>query len=557
MKGMNFMKKNAIVIAGILFVAGCATGQDQRTSHYYSSPSQYDSADATVSSVEVIERDSRQAMIPPTDVDVSTVVSQDAAAGGYGASVSSSAQSPTAHSSSDDDIHADSSKRGGTLDARGYDQDAKDDKYEGTPDSLNPAKQADSSVRGGSISAREREWNYDVEPSPAESDPNLHLKADSSIRGGSVEARGGREGSGTSESSADLHSSTEPDFDSDEYIRASGESDSRDDFGQGSSATWESDKAHGSVRGSANWNASDDLLRDGVSDQGASYELNNDASVGGAARSEVGEGSSSLDKERLESEDSASPDLQIQPEPAPADRIEPDLNSSEQLEENLSGRIDLNDQESKVEKRLRSEASSTDSSSSTISSASPTDVSHDQSELNVTTDSNNITSEAVGSAATSERGSSNSEIETESNFQSNDPALNSSGSPLGTPGGEPNFLYQDNRALGVGSAATGEFASSPVNQGASVQMDDDQLASSVKGTLTRESSGTDTLLSAGVARNLEVSAEDGEVTLTGAVPSERDKALVEARVREIPGVQRVKNMLTVTPESNADHRVLN
>ena len=58
------MKKNATLIAGILFIAGCASSQGQRASYSnyeYDSPSRYDRADASIGSAEVVERDSRHA----------------------------------------------------------------------------------------------------------------------------------------------------------------------------------------------------------------------------------------------------------------------------------------------------------------------------------------------------------------------------------------------------------------------------------------------------------------------------------------------------------------
>ena len=172
----NF-KKNAALVAGIMFVGGCATSEAQRAS--YNSPSRYDRADVSVSSTETIERDAHQRALAPVDVDTSTAVSYDAAHGSHGATVSGSYSQ-----NNDDDISADSSIRGGSLDARGYDQDANDDELEGTPDPINPGKQADSSIRGGSVNAREREWNHDSEPSTGEHRENRHMKADSSIRGG-------------------------------------------------------------------------------------------------------------------------------------------------------------------------------------------------------------------------------------------------------------------------------------------------------------------------------------------------------------------------------------
>ncbi len=473
------MKKNAILIAGIMFVSGCASNYSQRA--------QYDATHDT------------------------------------SATVSSS----YAYS---DDISADSSKRGGSLDARGYDQDANNDEIEGTPDPLNPGRKADSSVRGGSIFAREREWNHDAEPSSGVRESDRHMKADSSIRGGSIEARGGREARGDYESDVNVHSESN--------LHSDYSHETRDDFGQGSSATWESDK-EGSVRGSANWNASDDLMRDGLdsdADATASFEfddsdleMNNDASVGGAASAEIGEGSSSLSLEEKQSEEAAfgsSPGAQPN-----------DLNSSENLEENISGEYEI-ETESSLETDQSDNASDTLSSSTT--SASTTDIHHDEADLNAL--------ESAGAAASAEVGSNSSSEE----FESNDPAMNRAGSPLGTAGGEPNFLYRDNRAHGVGSVTSGDFANAPVNQGALVT--NDQLAQRVKARLTSESTGTHGLMSSEVARNIQVSAMNGEITLTGTVPSEKHKDLIEVRAREISGVRSVNNELMVTPEADAAAR---
>lgn len=546
------MKRNAVLIAAIMFVAGCASGQGQRASYYYDSPSRYDRSDVSVGSIEHIERNSHQAAIPPTDVDPSVAVSHDPAMGSFGSSVSGSGSGRSYDVDSgelDDnvrdtdfeadysvrsasDFSADSSKRGGSLDARGYDQDANDDELEGTPHPINPGKQADSSIRGGSIFARERDWNHNTEPSSAEFDGDHHMKADSSIRGGSIEARGGRE--------ARLNEFN---------------SGTRDDFGQGSSATWQSDKAQGSLRGSANWNASDDLLRDGIgveSQSTTSYELNSDSAVGAAARTESGEGNSSLDDEELNSQ------------------LNSDLNSSEQLESNLSGDINLEKQDEIAERSGESfssrrmpepddsEASSTDSYSSTLSSERTTDIHHDEADLTAAeADVNeNIDVEAAGTAASSEFGSSSSsdlESNTAEEFESNDPAMNKAGSPLGTTGGEPNFLYQDNRALGIGSAASGDFATSPVNQGVNIQDNDEQLARKVKAMLTQEATGTYGLMSHQIARNVKVSANDGEITLTGTVPTEQDKSVLGIRAGEVSGVTKVNNQLAVASIQGTRH----
>ena len=425
------MKKNAVLIAGIMFVAGCASSQSERASY----DSTYDSPSASVSA-----------------------------------------------SYSHDDISADSTKRGGSLDARGYDQDANNDELEGAPDPINPGKEADSSIRGGSVFARDRDWNHDAEPSSGVRDSERHMKADSSIRGGSMEARGAREARGDYENDVDV--------------------DVHSNF-QGGSATWQSDKPSGSI---TTYEFEDSVV-----------EVKNDASIGGAASAEVGEGSSSISLEEQQSE-------------------AVDRNSSEQLEENISGEYEI-----KTESPADKNETGSDSFSS-ITSEGTTDIHHDEADLNAI--------ESAGAAASVEVGSSTSEDE----FESNDPAMRRAGSPLGTAGGEPNFLYEDNRAHGVGSTATGDFANAPVNQGAGVS--DEQLAQRVKSRLTTESTQTHGVVSSEVARNIHVSGKNGEITLTGTVPSEKHKDLIEIQAREISGVRHVNNQLMVTPEADAAVRDL-
>jgi hypothetical protein len=550
MKGIMNMKKNAALVAGILFVAGCASSQGQRAGYStYDSSSHYDRADVSVSSTEHVERAPNQSPRASADIDVSTAVSGDTSAGysrSYSDADESYGGSGEYYSGTSSSIKADSSIRGGSLDARGYDQEANNDEIEGPADAINPGKQADSSIRGGSIYAREREWNHDAEPSSGTIDQDRQLKADSSVRGGSIEARGGRE------AGSNDYSDAQSGFNAEAHIDAAQKNDSRDDFGQGSSATWESDKAHGSVRGSANWNPSDDLMPDGqgsdhqAGDLEGSYQINSDASVGGAARSESGVGASSHDEG---DHSSAS--------------VEADLNASNQLERNISGEYDVEkQQQSRIsESGVASSDSigdtedinSRDSLSTSSSSLTTTDIYHGEEQLTAETDaqqSGEMEVEAVGASAGSEVGESSSSEE----FESNDPALNNTGSPLGTSGNEPNFLYEDNRAQGVGSAASGEFARSPVNQGAELEADRGDLAAQVKQRLTQESTGKHGLMTHQVARNVQVSAEGGEITLKGTVPSEKDKNMIEVRAREIRGVTKVNNQLIVAPEADVDGR---
>src|SRR5687767_12332291 len=148
------MKKNAIIIAGILAAAGAAQAQQEASDRYRaSSPSQYDQAPST--STEVVDRDAQQRVVPPTTSD-SALSHNLESAGSSSSSVSATVNEDVQVDADDEfhsdrDISADSSIRGGSLEARGYDKDANDDEIEGEPNALNPGKQADSSIRGGSI----------------------------------------------------------------------------------------------------------------------------------------------------------------------------------------------------------------------------------------------------------------------------------------------------------------------------------------------------------------------------------------------------------------------
>jgi hypothetical protein len=551
------MKKNAILIAGILCVASQAQDADRYKS---ASPSQSDTASPSTST-ETLERDARQVPVPPSEPapEPSESTLQDSSVGASPSTSSSTFDSSksdadyvTDYSLEDDadnDISADSSVRGGSLDARNYDQDANDDELEGAPDPINPGKQADSSLRGGSITAREREWNHDSEPSSGRMDRKRHMKADSSIRGGSLEARGGREAMKDHEdlrSESYDHSTRYPIY----------------DFGQGSSATWESDKASGSVQGSSSstWDSSDDPQRDGLDVEAQStweYERDNDASVGGAARSETG--SATLDDVELDYEATESADIQ-RDESAP---VKEDLNSSEQLEKNLSGEIELDTQTPDLgasSLELDVDPNNLDTTDSSATSSRSSEIVHDESGVEISTDSDLSSDieqenrEAVGAAATSESGSESSSDDSDSSFESKDPALRSAETPLKE--NDIDFTYRDNPAHGVGSLSTGEFGAAAGAQSGIGFETDEQLSREVKGRLTQESAGNQSLMRSEVIRNVEVSANNGEVTLTGSVPTERDSQMIEIRTAAMPGVKSVKNELSVAPEADPGLRNL-
>jgi hypothetical protein len=560
------MKKNAIMIAGILFAAGASQAQQESSDRYRSSsPSQYDTGSALNSS-ETVERDARGVAVPSTSPDSSATIhdsdgSLSGQANGGNFQVSGDTDYESDHSlANESDISADSSVRGGSLDARGYNQHENDDEVEGVPHPINPGKQADSSLRGGSIYSREREWNHDSEPSSGKIEHKRPMKADSSIRGGSLEARGGREMMKERDSRA--------------TYKYSDHDLGRGDFGQGSSATWESDKAAGSVSGSANWNPSDDLLRDGMDAEAQStldYERDNDASVGGAARSESG--SATLDDVEMNYHASGA---RQESDSSKVPALGADLNSSAQLEKNISGEFDIEKQGESSRRDLdrsgefefsSKDPNSLDTLDSSVSSSTSTDIAHDESgadlsvQSDLSADIERENQEALGGAAVSESGTSsssdesnntNQSIDYQSSFQSNDPALSKS-DPL-LEESDRGFLYRDNRARGVGSLATGEFGLGTLNDRGS--MSDEQLAQELKGRLTRESAANQTLMTREAVRNIQITANDGEVTLTGTVPSERDKQMIEVAAAEMQGVKRVNNQLSVTPQADGATRDL-
>jgi len=429
----GLMKKNAVLVASILFVAGSAVakGDDYASKRPVSDPtvsSQYDPA----------------------------------------SHASGSALGSHNSQTSVGDYHADSSVRGGSNEARGVARNHLSfERRAAHP--MNPALQADSSIRGGSVQARQRDWD-DSMVAPSTSDPtDSRVKADSSIRGGSNEAR---------------------------YPNAALQSGSgRDDFGEGHSDSWPSDK-DGSLSGSANWNPADDLMKDGILSSGNTALIqNNDASVNGAA-----------------SISSTSPldDFQVQ---------ESDLNSSPRIEKDIAGEYNLDDQ--------------TDTTSALSKDTLTSEVPSDSS----------FSTEAVGGPGSTQTGASSSS-------QGSDNATPVDTTPQGTvPEYNGTYLFENNRAQGVGSSATGE-------SGLTRSERNDSLARRVKATLTQESTGTIGPTRSDVARNIQVSNHGSTVILKGTVSSQKDKDLIEIRAREISGVERVDNQLTVAPQSDSAVRDL-
>jgi osmotically-inducible protein OsmY len=346
---------------------------------------------------------------------------------------------------------------------------------------------------------------------------DTHIKADSSKRGGSMKARGYEQSSNDSSSSSNVGRDSDLSqggFDAVIIERGSSLNDEQ-----------------AAVANDPNYNPSDDLLPDNQSNSSKS-------GVGASAEASIGSGSSK--DESLQTSKSNLDDIDIQStsDDSRAKQLDQSalndqgtvqkngqLNTSGNLEQNISGNF-----------ANRSEdPNARDTFESSVSSSRSTDINHDGSEATTTV--------GVGTAATSESGSSSSSTHYGAMPQS-DRVISQS----------PNWLMQDNRALGVGSAATGE-------QGAAVSteagtMSNDQLAQRVKAELTKESTGAIGMMRSEVARNITVTSNNGVIVLKGTVPSQQDKDIIGIRAREVRGVNRVDNQLRVNAQSNPDNRDL-
>jgi len=512
------MKKNAIAIASIMFVAGCATNGRYSTAQ----------TDSTYGR------------------DPSLAAQYDPAAGGSEGSVSGS-DSSVAHRNytSVNDYHADSSIQGGSNEARGWDR-RRDLPSEGTPHPLNPAVQADSSIRGGSVQARQSDW-YSKGPFEPTAPRDNRIKADSSIRGGSNQARYPQY-----QTSADVNPADQSMDQPEGYVEylAIIPEDSNE-----STSSDLSDKQD-SVLGSANWNASDDLMQDGTVTQPSAVsnsKANNDASVGGAATSESGTASSTSPRDDISSPKNDIPASGRETSDSgsfSSPGSKKDLNSSSNLERDISGDYKISQQRDAGVSDITSSQSQANisvspSTQSSSSGAASSALTQSSSAPSGSTDvQNSTTSTAVGGPGSTETGSASSS----STYDSSTPVLPSD------PNRDSYSLFNNNRAQGVGSAATGELG---IANGTEVPLADDQLAAQVKSMIMRETTGTEGITAREFAREVQVTSRNGDITLKGTVPSQKAKDSLEIRAREIAGVHHVDNQLTVSPQAQSPIRDLN
>jgi len=528
------MKKNAILIAGILFVAGCATHQGGYPSASSGSGSySYEPRDHTVRSAETIDRNAQGE--PIGAMDMTTAGQYDSA-----------------------NFHADSSKRGGSNEARGLRSYGRTD-YDTATQPMNPAVQADSSIRGGSIQARDRDWN--TSPQVFSGSESGRVKADSSIRGGSNEARGFNRNADRSDLRSD-----DTDADNRAELDMYRGAEARQNYNaQATSGGMDAGTA-------ANWNPSDDLMRDGTQAGGAlSYDRSQtpNTSVWNV------EPLVPLDDMTISPQDqpsgvgtsgtyqsqSGSSQASASPESSSPDKG--NLNSSKQLERDISGNYNIENQQGKrlsLESNGQLDQNASGTFDSSFNSSRSSDISHDQkSSLGLSTSggqvgqitSGEMSTEDVGGPGSSETGSSSSSDSAVTSGSSDSAPR----SQVGITTDQENWLYRNNRAQGVGSTATGESGVANSTDSQLAGMNDQQLAEKVKKNLVKESTGTYSITQA-EARAIKVSAHDGVVSLQGSVPTEKDKKLVEIRANEMSGVKRVDNQLTVSPNANPASRDL-
>lgn len=107
----------------------------------------------------------------------------------------------------------------------------------------------------------------------------------------------------------------------------------------------------------------------------------------------------------------------------------------------------------------------------------------------------------------------------------------------------------DNGLGGPAQRASGNYQSQPLPGQAS----DQELAKKVKVSLTTGSLGTTGVLAEEQLTKIDVSVQDGVVTLRGPVASEDEKRIIEKQVSGMKGVKSVRNELTVGGRQVDDH----
>lgn len=101
----------------------------------------------------------------------------------------------------------------------------------------------------------------------------------------------------------------------------------------------------------------------------------------------------------------------------------------------------------------------------------------------------------------------------------------------------------DRADIGIGGPVAreaGNFESQPLPR----QKSDEELAKQIRVALTTGSLGTTGALAENQLTRIQVSVENGVVTLTGPVTSEDEKKIIGQRVADLAGVREIRNQLT-------------
>lgn len=523
---MKNKHKNAIYLAAISLVAAGCANQGGYASHETGSVTHEEAAnhwqaDSSVRGANMPEVTATGRIEPPTTLEHDITYDLGNDAGDLSASsnvrldkdstirsefhdhdesyvASGTAAGAVSGSSASGTIRADSSVRGGSDRARGHDFSGND--RELSTRSMDARVQADSSLRGGSMDARGQGFRSKEMPSePGDARGERRIKADSSIRGGSDRARG-----------FDTFWRTE---------RHSHEGDRRSSLelneASGSSAAIERGFQDSEVRSTYD---------------GTPLESNQDRPAESAVAIENNpDPSAELEAEANSTRDNS---ITIDTESEALSQIEPETSGSVAIE---SGEMP-GDAESPLRDGLAEDPYHPNGlvEDEAVGGFKGVESETGNSESNVseprTEDSSQPDAEADISIPPNE-----SEPRDDSDAISSEPSST-----------DPTYLFNTNPAKGIGAPAQnqsevglGELSRTESKSGA-------DLSGRVQQELNREDSSP--------ARNVEVTSHGSTVTLKGSVANEEQKRMMEERARQIEGVNRVDNQLTISAQSDADER---
>jgi len=411
----------------------------------------------------------------------------------------------------DQRIHADSTVRGGSNQAHGWDASGNPPEY--STGSMDSRVQADSSIRGGSDDARGQGRSIQSRPpvEPSDGIADHRAKADSSIRGGSMDARGidrNYHSSNWDNQSSSWQSQNESNYSGDRFL-----------------SSMENDNSYAYSESFTEPIVITNVLplviveeNNGLGSEESSY-----ANSGSSATVESDLGQATSPGVSLTQADS------IRSSDIPAD---PNQDSSfeepfrEPLASDSSLQLGQKDRSPVIEQTEPSDSSIASTESSDLSAAG-----------------------APGQFQSESSSSGSSSSDTESYGKSSEVT-----SQLGATSLEPNWRFKFNPAQGIGSPApAGQLG---FGSSGSATMNDDQLAQRVKRQLAKDSTGTFDTLKKDIARNITVTSDHGRITLKGSVPTEQEKKVIGIRAGEIEGVSSVDNQLSISSDSIPERRDL-